>query len=392
MAKPIPDYIKSRYAIEDLTSSLSLLRILDERGEITQAQGAEAMGLSVGTCNLHFQKLEHVGLIRRAETVTKGRGRSTIIWELEQSKNYCLLLMFDIPFFQASLVDFKGHVVLEKREDLSDIADGASLEAKVEAFVGAALAHARNQEGQIRQVFVGMPGILDPHTQVVINAVNFPALNGMDFQALMRERHGLPCRCGSMGLALYHGDTQGLPQETRTMVLDWGLGVGAVAGVGERVISHANKDSLLSELGHVGIERGGKLCHCGRKGCLESYTGGWAMLEALGDDEIQSLESFRDAVLEGRSAALEIAGSAAYTLGKSLGWPLQVMQSDRIIISGPLSSIFPMVRDQFVDGLATTFTEEEISKFNPVASQDASFAMQHGAFRCARRAFFYPDE
>jgi predicted NBD/HSP70 family sugar kinase len=390
MAKTIPDYIKSRYAIEDLTSSLGLLRIIDERGQITQAQGAEAMGLSIGTCNLHFQKLEHVGLIRRVETVTKGRGRSTIIWELDRGRNFCLLLLFDVPNLRASLVDFDGKVVLERQEDLDSITDSGLIERMVEDFMETALGHVQEADGHVRQVFVGMPGILDPYSGIVLNSATFPVLKGMDFKMMMQQQYGLSCHL--LGLGFYHGEVRHLPAETRAFVLEWNIGIRAVAGVGERVISHANKESLLSEVGHVVIERNGKPCHCGRKGCLEAYTGGWEMIEALADEHVQSLEEFCDVVLGGNTKALEIAGAAAYTLGKSLTWTLQVMQSKRLIVSGPLSRIFPMVRDRFVEGLSTIFTDAEIAQLNPVSSNDPLAAMQYGAYRCARRKFFYPEE
>lgn len=390
MATTMPDYIKSRYDIDDLTSSLSLLRIMDERGRTTQTQGAEAMGLSIGTCNLHFQKLEHVGLIRRVETVTKGRGRSTIIWELDRPRNFCLLLLFDVPFLYASLVDFDGNVVLEQREDLTGTTDGDELEKRIDEFMVDALGHVEEADGRVRQVFVGMPGSLCPHSGIVINSALFPVLNGMNFKTLMQQRYGLPCY--SLGLGFYHGEIRHLPPETRALVLEWNLGVRAVAGVGERVISHGNQESLLSEIGHVVVERDGRPCHCGKKGCLEAYAGGWAMIEALGDGQIQSMEAFCDAVLGGNAEALKIAGAAAYTLGKSLTWTLQIMQSNRVIISGPLSRIFPMVRGEFVDGLATIFTATEIAGLNPVSSNDPFAAMQYGAYRCARRKFFYPDD
>ncbi len=235
-----------------------------------------------------------------------------------------------------------------------------------------------------------MPGSLCPHSGIVINSALFPVLNGMNFKTLMQQRYGLPCY--SLGLGFYHGEIRHLPPGTRTLVLEWNLGVRAVAGVGERVISHGNQESLLSEIGHVVVERDGKLCHCGKKGCLEAYAGGWAMIEALGDGQIQSMEAFCDAVLGGNAEALKIAGAAAYTLGKSLTWTLQIMQSKRVIISGPLSRIFPMVRGEFVDGLATIFTAAEIAGLNPVSSNDPFAAMQYGAYRCARRKFFYPDD
>ncbi len=393
MPKPIPEYIKNRYALDDLTSSIRLLQILDERKNITQAQGAEAMGLSIGTCNLHFQKLEYIGLIRRAETVSMGRGRSTIIWEMAKTKNFFLLLMFDTPYFQASLVDLNGKVLLEENMDLSGVSEAPMIKKLVDDFVVKASELANGKSGTIRQVFMGLPGILDPESCMVVNAVNFPVLNGIDFQAMLQERHGFPCCCGPLALAFYYGEIQQSAPDARTMVLFWDLGTGMVAGVGRRVISQI-QDTLFSigGIGHVSIERDGKLCHCGKKGCLEAYTGGWAMIDALADDNIQSLESFRHAVLDGNTEAVKVAGDAAYILGKNLAWPLQVMRSNQLIVSGPLSSIYSAIEERFIEGLGTAFNASEIAALNVVCSTDVENTMQVGAFNCARRRFFYPDE
>jgi hypothetical protein len=67
------------------------------------------------------------------------------------------------------------------------------------------------------------------------------------------------------------------------------------------------------------------------------------------------------------------------------------MQSERIVISGPLSVIFQYVRDAFLEGLRTIFTEKEIEKLNPAASIDPHDALKKGAYRFARRLFFYPE-
>ena len=80
MKKKLPTYIASRLTFEDLASSRGLLQLTDRLGTVTQRQAAEDLGLSPGTCNLHFQKLEHLGLIRRASSVN-GRGRATIQWD-----------------------------------------------------------------------------------------------------------------------------------------------------------------------------------------------------------------------------------------------------------------------------------------------------------------------
>ena len=52
------------------------------------------------------------------------------------------------------------------------------------------------------------------------------------------------------------------------ITLGTGVGSGFVAN-GEMIYGH---DGFAGEFGHVVVERGGRDCGCGRKGCLESYT------------------------------------------------------------------------------------------------------------------------
>ena len=52
------------------------------------------------------------------------------------------------------------------------------------------------------------------------------------------------------------------------VTLGTGVGSGFVAN-GEMIYGH---DGFAGEFGHVIVERGGRECGCGRKGCLETYT------------------------------------------------------------------------------------------------------------------------
>ena len=393
MKKELPSYIAERLSSVDIASSRGLLQLMDRLGVVTQRQAAKELGLSPGTSNVHFQKLEHMGLIHRVATVgTPGRGRSTIQWEIEKKKNCCIEMVFDVPFFHAALTDFDGTVLLSKRKDLTGVDDIDELRKLIDHFVDEAKVSAEESASVIRQVFVGVPGLISSNSDQTIRSANFPVLNNMNFKKHMSERHDLPCHCDSLGLAFYHGEAADLPADTRTMVLFWDLGIGAVAGVGDRIISHYHEELFLSELGHVRIKgEGSKLCHCGRCGCLEAYAGGWAMIEALDNPEVKGLSDFIRAVENGDENALRIANEAARCISLNLCWALQVMRSERLIISGPLSRIFKYVRPSMIEGLKTIFTEEEVTVLNPQASADSQIAMQKGAARSAQRLFIYSD-
>jgi predicted NBD/HSP70 family sugar kinase len=390
MKKELPSYISNRLTFEGLASSRGLLQLADRLGIVTQRQAARELGLSAGTCNLHFQKLEHLGLLHRAAEVG-GRGRSTIQWEVEKEKNLCIEIVFDVPFFLAALTTFDGTVLLSEREDLTGLTDVVKLEERVDRFASKAKQLAEERSGIIRQVFMGLPGMLDPTHSKVVQAVNFPVLNGVDFKELMKDRHGLACECGSLGKAFYYGEIEKLPPDSHAMVLHWDLGIGVVAGVGERIITIGHEKGLLADIGHIRIRKDGKPCHCGGSGCLEAYTGGWSMIDKLNRTGVESLGDFRKAVESGDVDALKVANEAAYTIGESLCWPIQVRGSERLIITGPLSPIFEHVRPAMIEGLATLFSEDEIASLNPQASKDPQRAMQNGAARLARLIYIYPE-
>jgi len=388
--KALPSYIASRLTFEDLASSRGLLQLVDREGIVTQRQAAEDLGLSAGTCNLHFQKLEHLGLLHRVGQVS-GRGRATTQWAIDVERNLTIQFVFDVPFVSKILTDFDGKVLLSERRDLTGLDDVTRLETMVDDFVNLAVTTAGGIGGTVRQVFMGLPGILDPTHSKVVEAVNFPVLNGVDFTQLMNERHELLCQCGSLGTAFYYGELERLPAETRGMVLYWDLGVGVVSGVGEHIMSTGREEWLLAEIGHIRIKKDGRPFHCRNTGCLEAYTGGWAMIEELGRDDIKSLNDLRTAVEDGDSEALAVARSAACTIGKSLCWPIQVRGSERLIVTGPLSPIFTHVRESLVEGLSTLFDEDEIAELDPQASPDPELAMLQGSARLARRLYIYPD-
>ncbi|MDO4757929.1 MAG: ROK family protein [Rikenellaceae bacterium] len=66
---------------------------------------------------------------------------------------------------------------------------------------------------------------------------------------------------------MVYGNAKGM-KDFVMITLGTGLGSGFVAN-GEMIYGH---DGFAGEFGHVIVERGGRECGCGRKGCLEAYV------------------------------------------------------------------------------------------------------------------------
>lgn len=388
-------YIGSRINLKNLDSSRPVLQFIAEHEQVSLSQISQALNLSRGTCNLHLQRLEHDQFIRRYDSKRGRTGRPTVIWGWDEPANLTVSLLFDVPFLHASLSDFGNHAVLREIRDLSDIQSGEELHDMALDFATRARAMADQRGSRIRQGMVYLPGLIHPATGVVRHAVNFPLLEGIDFRRILMETTGATCQSAPMGSAFYFGESESLPAHANLMVVYWDLGVGVVFGHGDRLcslgINRADGEPTMPELGHIRIKKDGRRCQCGRSGCLEAYTGGWALMEMMQRTAAPRLADFIRLVQRGDREAVRWAGTAAQLLGRHLTGPLQVMQTDHIRICGPMAPVFECVSDRFETGLSSIFSAEEINQLDVSVSPIREERFLHGAHRLARRMFTHPE-
>ncbi|MDD4514955.1 ROK family protein [Massilibacteroides sp.] len=133
------------------------------------------------------------------------------------------------------------------------------------------------------------------------------------------------------------------------ITLGTGVGSGIVIG-GNLVYGH---DGFAGELGHVIMRRhNGRLCGCGRHGCLEAYASATgvartareyleirkedSLLREIDSDEITSKDVF-DAAIKGDKIALEIFEATGTILGEALADFVAFSSPEAIILFGGLT-------------------------------------------------------
>ena len=129
------------------------------------------------------------------------------------------------------------------------------------------------------------------------------------------------------------------------VTLGTGLGSGFVVN-GDLVYGH---DGFAGELGHTIVEKNGRACGCGRRGCLETYASASGIVRTakeflenstnsllVGLNEITS-KSIADAALEGDQLALDIFDFTAEKLGFSLANTVAITSPKLIVLFGGLA-------------------------------------------------------
>ena len=123
---------------------------------------------------------------------------------------------------------------------------------------------------KIKGIGVGAPNA-SYYTGTIEQAVNLP-WNGVPIVKYMEEDFGVPvvvtndANAAAMGEAIY-GHAKNM-KDFVVITLGTGLGSGIVTN-GMLVHGH---QGFAAELGHVTVNPEGRICGCGRRGCLETYV------------------------------------------------------------------------------------------------------------------------
>ena len=168
------------------------------------------------------------------------------------------------------IVDARGVVIASssiktrKHNDINDYIDELYTEIT-------RLIKLNDAEGKIHGIGIGAPNA-NYFTGMIQDGVNLPWPTPIPLAQLVSEKFGIPvaitndANAAAIGEMTY-GAARGL-KDFIMITLGTGVGSGIVIN-GQMVYGH---DGFAGELGHVIVKRhNGRLCGCGRTGCLETY-------------------------------------------------------------------------------------------------------------------------
>ena len=184
-------------------------------------------------------------------------------------------------------------------------------------------------------------------------APNLPWKGVIPLAALFEEKVGVPTALTNDANAAAIGEmTYGAARGMKDFIMIT-LGTGVGSGIvinGQLVYGH---DGFAGELGHVVVRReNGRLCGCGRKGCLETYCSATgvartareflvarpapSLLREIPAEEIESKEVY-DAAVKGDKLAQDIFEFTGRILGEALADFIAFSSPEAIVLFGGLA-------------------------------------------------------
>lgn len=198
-------------------------------------------------------------------------------------------------------------------------------------------------------VGVGSPGTIDPETGMVLFSNNIrwervPLGAMLEEQLHLKVKVANDANCAALGEAKA-GAAMGCDNVT---LLTLGTGVGGGVLCDGKLLA-------AGELGHIILEKNGKLCTCGRKGCVEAYASATALirdakeaaanhpessLNTLCGGDLQKMDAeipFR-AAQQGDKTAQELIHNYIEALGDLVTDVVNFYRPEKILLGGGVSA------------------------------------------------------
>ncbi|MHB8533748.1 MAG: ROK family transcriptional regulator [Solirubrobacteraceae bacterium] len=324
-------------------SRQAVIRLLRERGTLSRAEIARAVGLSPSTVSALVGTLVMEGMVMELGgqlPPAGGRaGRPGTAVMLNPSSGEAVGIDFGYRHVHVIIADVTHAVQIAKSAPLpADYDPSPGLDAAAD-LVRAAMAEAGTDPARILGVGVSLPG---PYNRAAAlpNSGLIPTWSGIPVAAELGRRLNLPvvadndANLGALAERQW-GAGSGIDELVylklhntvgAAFVSNGRLTRGAVGGAGE--------------IGHLVMDDKGPLCRCGNRGCLESYVGLPNVMRALepGYGDRITLRDVITKAWQGDRGCIRALGEAGRMAGRAVGMLCTILDPAAVVVGGALAA------------------------------------------------------
>lgn len=319
-------------------------------GSSTIPDLARELDLSVPTVTKFVGEMCEDGYIDDYGKLETNGGRHPNIYGLNPKSGY--FIGVDIKKFAINigLINFKGDMAELKMNIPYNLENSPEGMCKLCELILNFIKDLPIDKDKILNINVNISGRVNPESGYSFSQFNFEERPLAD---VLSEKIGYPVTIDNDTRAMTYGEyMQGCVVGEKNLIfvnVSWGLGIGIVI---DRKI-YKGKSGFAGEFGHVNTFDNEIICHCGKKGCLETEASGSALHRILlkrihsGESSILSnrindknpitLDEIIAAVNKEDVLCIEIVEEIGHKLGKQIAGLINLFNPELVIIGGTLS-------------------------------------------------------
>ncbi|NDV58268.1 ROK family transcriptional regulator [Bacteroides sp. 519] len=319
-------------------------------GSSTIPDLAKELDLSIPTVTKLISEMSDDGYIDDYGKLETSGGRYPNLYGLNSGSGYFIGVEIKRYAVNMGLINFKGDTV-EQKMNIPYLFENSieGLNELCKIILNFIDSLSINKE-KILNINVNVSGRVNPESGFSFSQFNFEERPLAD---VMTEKIGYKITVENDTRSMTYGEyMQGQVKGEKDILfvnVSWGLGIGII--IDGKV--YTGKSGFSGEFGHVSIYDNEIICHCGKKGCLETEASGSALHRVLverirnGESSILSnqvlagetitLDDIIQAVIKEDMLCIEIVEEIGQKLGKQIAGLINIFNPELVIIGGTLS-------------------------------------------------------
>ncbi len=329
----------------------NVIKYFITNGDTTIPELAKGLDVSVPTITKIVNELVQNNFVAEVGKKENISGRLPMLYNLNPTSGYFIGVDPGHSSINLGMINFSGEEVYSKINVPFHIEN--SLES-LDNFVSLLLDFIDEtgiEKDKILSVCVNISGRVNPDTGNSYNTFN---CTDKPLADVLSDKTGLTVYIDNDTRAMAYGELlKGCAKGEKNVIfvnVSWGIGIGII--IDGKI--YKGKSGFSGELGHMKMYDNEILCHCGKKGCMETEVSGMALLRNLikriedGELSILSekvktdkknivLNDIISAINKEDFVCIDALEKMADELGKNLAGVINIFNPDMLVIGGDLS-------------------------------------------------------
>jgi len=316
-----------------------LLALITRHGPVSRAELEKLSGISRTTIVQRLSALLAAGLIREKDETQPSGGRPSRLIEL--NTDFALIIAVDVgeSSTRVALSDLGPQILVEEVFPTQLESSPASVLLEISACSDRLLAQVGRPFSQVIGIGLCLPSRIDYRNARVFGPSVMYGWDDFDIRGWFRDHYPVRVFADNdvnlMALAEYRSHW---PNEDNFFFIKAGTGIGGGIILGGEVFRGGQ--GTAGDIGHIQLDfPNPPLCRCGKLGCLEAYSGGWAIARDLREKGIEANNS-RDVInLVKRNVpeAVQLLRVAGQGFGQVVANVVSVLNPNLIVLGGTLA-------------------------------------------------------
>lgn len=320
-------------------------------GSSTITDLSKELDLSVPTVTKFISEMCEEGYINDYGKLETSGGRHPSLYGLNPESGY--FVGVDIKKFaiNLALINFKGDMLELKMNTPYKFENTPEALEELCKLIKDFIAETEVKPEKVMNICINISGRVNPESGYSFSMFNF---SENPLAEVLRKKIGFPVCIDNDTRAMTYGEyMKGCVTGEKDIIfvnISWGLGIGII--IDGKI--YTGKSGFSGEFGHINVFENEIICHCGKKGCLETEASGSAFhrifLERIKNGETSILserlkEKNKALTLDELIAAackedplcIEIVEEIGQKLGKQIAGLINIFNPELVIIGGTLS-------------------------------------------------------